>query len=1549
MINLLKGKMILALLLILKPCLGNHWDTKKHHDFQRKHTSVVNRNPRAMQQANCPKMKLWMSCEDYFVAIWDGNGGYAFDSFEDGLDVNICYDPTQCYLFEMESYSDECEYRITLDGELSKTGTLTYDGIQVGACDDSCPGQQQLFFMSYFEGYGDVDYTFHRADQGDLDDTLMEGNAVSYCIDSDKCNIMARAKTGWTYYVHFDTDGALLDSGGFDITRTFGSCEFNCTDTTLLISTKEDENLTLSISSDEAEGIKEFLPGGQVKRVCIDDSKCSVIEGQGNANYYFLRDNVVYEKGLPSEYRYLGPCKTECTKRPVLADTERGIFITTRLATVSGMAELADFNSARYKAACWLIHDDLQQYSAYDPKLIQRYVLSLLYFTTGGPDWTTPLGFISGKDECDWSAVTCTDQFVTKLGMDVNNLQGTLASELYSLIHLESFRVSDNSFYGTIPIGISRLPLKMFDIARNLFSGTIPEDFLLIEGLENAQLDYNLLTGVIPDKYDDIQSLSEFWLGSNFLSGTIPEWIGLASGLKILYLQYNAFTGTLPENWNLDNVERIQIQVNQLSGTIPSGLFALPQLQELQLRNNKFSGPIQLPKVLTKTAIKILMLDKNKLTGSIPSEIAELRKLKTLYWHENNLSGVIPKEIGMLKRLVLFRSENNNLEGTIPFENCENFAILSSDCSAPRDVTCPCCTRCFGLFTINKDVLPCPSSILSAKPAEGSFRLEYYVENNADQLVAEEAQYKAGTSASCISPTDCMTFTALSKDPFSVSVDGNYLFDFEGYGEKELFGYAIDGTMQPNTCDEYKICNRSLLPGTPQRKLFNMITRFSGLDIFQEGTKQIESLCWWLDDLDSKSETAQKNTLNVQRYILALLFLSNGGDTWIDNQNWMTQEHECEWYGVSCNAYEGMVDEIDLSYNNLSGPMPPELGEMRGLERLILYGNSFDGPLPKELVKLLNLKTLDISDNRMGGTIHKEIHFLENLEILDINTNRFSSTLPSEIALIRGLTKLNVGFNAFSGKLFPEIQNITGLKYINVQKNLMHGRLQVIDGLMDLEYFDFSNNYFTGSLPLFGKSQHKLKVAKLNNNRFSGGIPASVEEMTSLDELLIYSNFITGSLPSQLGKLEDISSISVAYNLLKGTIPAEISSMQSLNLMHLHSNALTGNLNYFNYSIESFISDCGTTEVFPARTDCVDCSECCNVDGECITVADTWPKEYVKSAGLSPSVFVILFISGIAVILSVISVLIAITGNKLPNLPYVVRQKFQEDSVYRWFLSTSKMAWFIASLSVAFQLFIAYMFLRAGDSTYGQNLWLYSMSCPDTRTWCSSQKKTSYTGWVTFVVVVAIFLLRDFLSGFLLFYESSVQINMRGTIAAIILLIITTLSCVASAIFLYATSISNIAIVQDAVIVLFLNDIDEQILMIIQTICPGWCDLVEDNIMDLCMELLKNKVEISEKVADEEFVHDKDFYFQDVGNVANDKDDYELAANGNEISTTSIKVVGQDEPAANGDEISTSGDKPVSHEEFEVMKGDLRFVMEELKKVKEENSRLKKGVSGDVK
>ena len=73
----------------------------------------------------------------------------------------------------------------------------------------------------------------------------------------------------------------------------------------------------------------------------------------------------------------------------------------------------------------------------------------------------------------------------------------------------------------------------------------------------------------------------------------------------------------------------------------------------------------------------------------------------------------------------------------------------------------------------------------------------------------------------------------------------------------------------------------------------------------------------------------------MQRYILALLYLDSGGDNWINNDKWISSAHECDWFGVTCNSFEGLVDKIDLSSNNLDGFLPSELGELRGLEYLV--------------------------------------------------------------------------------------------------------------------------------------------------------------------------------------------------------------------------------------------------------------------------------------------------------------------------------------------------------------------------------------------------------------------------------------------------------------------------------------------------------------------------------------------------------------------------------------------------------------------------------------
>ena len=343
----------------------------------------TDKNTRAMQE-NCPKMTLEISCDDYFVAIWDGDGGHVFDSYIDGLNVDVCYDPTQCYLFEIFSDYKECKYEITMDGKVMKVGTTKHDVFEVGSC-NSCPGMQKVYFLTYLDT-SDVDYIFHRLGYDAVKGTILDGNVINFCIEANSCNMMESTEGELTFYAHLDIDGSLVDLGELHSTKIFGNCERNCTDTTILIyPNQRDGNLTLSVESDDDKSTIEVLSNGQNKAICIDKSKCSVINAQGKADYYFLHDGSVLDKSsISNYYRYFGPCETKCTNKPDLAETGRGLRILTRLSTISGMDQLADFHSDRYKAACWLIYDDTQQYSEDDPKLIQRYVLSLIYFTTGG-------------------------------------------------------------------------------------------------------------------------------------------------------------------------------------------------------------------------------------------------------------------------------------------------------------------------------------------------------------------------------------------------------------------------------------------------------------------------------------------------------------------------------------------------------------------------------------------------------------------------------------------------------------------------------------------------------------------------------------------------------------------------------------------------------------------------------------------------------------------------------------------------------------------------------------------------------------------------------------------------------------------------------------------------------------------------------------------------------------------------------------------------------------------------------------------------------------
>ena len=91
-------------------------------------------------------------------------------------------------------------------------------------------------------------------------------------------------------------------------------------------------------------------------------------------------------------------------KQPEPEDS-RYAQMTEVLKSVSDVSNLETQGSPQYLAASWIVNQDSLRVSTSQPeKLIQRYVLSLMYFTLGkNSEWKKNLGFLSGKDECTWN------------------------------------------------------------------------------------------------------------------------------------------------------------------------------------------------------------------------------------------------------------------------------------------------------------------------------------------------------------------------------------------------------------------------------------------------------------------------------------------------------------------------------------------------------------------------------------------------------------------------------------------------------------------------------------------------------------------------------------------------------------------------------------------------------------------------------------------------------------------------------------------------------------------------------------------------------------------------------------------------------------------------------------------------------------------------------------------------------------------------------------------------------------------------------------------
>ena len=97
--------------------------------------------------------------------------------------------------------------------------------------------------------------------------------------------------------------------------------------------------------------------------------------------------------------------------------------------------------------------------------------------------------------------------------------------------------------------------------------------------------------------------------------------------------------------------------------------------------------------------------------------------------------------------------------------------------------------------------------------------------------------------------------------------------------------------------------------------------------------------------------------------------------------------------------------------NALSGPLPPEIGNLGSLGRLSLCNNSLEGSIPPRIGLLSELRQMYLCRNQFAGPVPPEIGDMAEMRHLNFAVNRLTGELPASMVALRRLQSLNWAIN----------------------------------------------------------------------------------------------------------------------------------------------------------------------------------------------------------------------------------------------------------------------------------------------------------------------------------------------------------------------------------------------------------------------------------------------------------------------------------------------------------------------------------------------------------
>lgn len=345
-------------------------------------------------------------------------------------------------------------------------------------------------------------------------------------------------------------------------------------------------------------------------------------------------------------------------------------------------------------------------------------------------------------------------------------------------------------------------------------------------------------------------------------------------------------------------------------------------------------------------------------------------------------------------------------------------------------------------------------------------------------------------------------------------------------------------------------------------------------------TNLISSSNWMItgDNLNCSCSHPDYTTLDA-------LYNSTDGPNWTNtiaqDDLWLVDCDPCglndgtPWFGITCSGSGSVITEINLTANNVSGTLPPEIGDFSSLEKLYLGGNNITGVIPPEIGNLSSLNTLYLYSNSMSGSFPPE---LGNLPLVWLVTHHNNFSGCFDVNLDNLCTSLNV--NSSTNANISDFNNfdydwedfcLTGTEHPD------YATLESFYNSTNGPSWTTSTDWLTDCDPCnwYGitcNASNRVIQIDLQVNSVSGVLPSGLDALTELENLWLGVNAITGPIPPDIGNLDNLQNLYLQNNQFSGNIPTELGDLDNIIRLYVNNNQLSG-------SIPSQLGDLSTLQV----------------------------------------------------------------------------------------------------------------------------------------------------------------------------------------------------------------------------------------------------------------------------------------------------------------------------------------------------------------------------------